>query len=267
MNENDNHDTNKVVEPTPGIFDQLISRQSPTDHYQPTPTEASQNTDNEVANNNLDESTDVKNNTKGMPPEVRRALVSLLRFGVILAPKKAKLFESVCRYQAEIRQHLADMYMNLVLDEKAGIAFVAGVAEEDFDEDDEPVSLITRRTLSLYDTLLLLVLRKHYQEREKSGEHHVVIDIERVESYLTPFLPLTNSTKSDKRKLGAAMKRMVEKRILSAVRGSDDRFEITPIIRYVVNAAFLEEMLAEYVRLAAENGVNLSQGNNHAESS
>ncbi|WP_235428112.1 DUF4194 domain-containing protein [Xenorhabdus khoisanae] len=117
------------------------------------------------------------------------------------------------------------------------------------------LSIISRRTLSLYDTLLLLVLRKHYQDRESSGEQKIIIDIERIESNLTPFLPLTNSTKSDRKKLNGALTKMVTKKILSSIRGSDDRFEITPIIRYVVNAEFLEKMLGDYLNMANEKGI------------
>jgi len=200
-----------------------------------------------------------------MPPEARRALVSLLKNGVILASQKGKLFNSICRYQSAVRSHLTDVYLKLVLDEKTGVAFVAQLDESD-DEDFDAVSLITRRTLSLYDTLLLLVLRKHYQERESSGEQRIIIDIERIEANLSPFLPLTNSMKSDRRKLIAALKKMIEKRILTVVRGSDDRFEVTPIIRYVVNAKFLEQMLEEYQRLAREAGLNMNlQGDNQEE--
>ncbi|HED32788.1 MAG TPA: DUF4194 domain-containing protein [Gammaproteobacteria bacterium] len=201
-----------------------------------------------------------------MPPQARRALVSLLKYGVVLAVQKARLFEVVCQYQSTIRSHLADVYFKLVLDEKTGVAFIAQVDESDDEEDTDTVSLITRRTLSLYDTLLLLVLRKHYQERENSGEQRIIIDIERIEANLTPFLPLTNSMKSDRRKLIAALKKMLEKRILSIIRGSSDRFEITPIIRYVVSAAFLEKMLDEYQRLAGEAGLtmNLQHDNQQA---
>lgn len=208
----------------------------------------------------------IAESSMAMPPAARRALVSLLRQGVVLAGNKAKIFQAICRYETPIRQHLADVYLQLVLDEKNGMAFVASLPEEEVDEDDEPVSLITRRTLSLYDTLLLLVLRKHYQERELAGEQQVMIDIERIESHLTPFLPLTNSSKSDRRKLKASLKRMVERRLLSTVRGSEDRYEITPIIRYVVNAAFLEQMLDEYHTLAAENAINLKQDEHHVHS-
>lgn len=196
-----------------------------------------------------------------MPPEARRALVSLLRQGVILAGQKSNLFETICRYQDDVRNHLADVYLKLILDQRAGVAFVAGLDESDGAEE-EAVSLITRRTLSLYDTLLLLVLRKHYQERETAGEQRIIIDIERIESNLSPFLPLTNSTRSDRKKLSAALQKMSEKHILSAVRGSDDRFEITPIIRYVVNAEFLESMLTEYKQLAIGAGLNTELSDN-----
>lgn len=194
-------------------------------------------------------------NNGSMPPEARRALVSLFRQGVILASQKSNLFDSICRYQDAIRNHLADVYLKLILDQRAGVAFITGLDESD-GENEETVSLITRRTLSLYDTLLLLVLRKHYQERETTGEQKIIIDVEKIEANLSPFLPLTNSSKSDRRQLDAALKKMTERHILSSVRGNDDRFEITPIIRYVVNAEFLESMLLEYQQLAREAGLN-----------
>ena len=198
-----------------------------------------------------------------LSPETRRSLVYLLRQGVIFSSRKANLFQAICRQEAAVRRHLAEVYLKLVLDERTGIAFVETLQKEEDPElddfaDNEIVSLISTRTLSLYDTLLLLVLRKYYQDRETAGEQRIVIDHERVKSYLTPFLPLTNSTKSDRRKLGPALERMVKKKILRKVRGSKDRYEITPIIRYVVNADFLENMLGEYLRIAEENNVDVT---------
>jgi hypothetical protein len=198
-----------------------------------------------------------------MPHEARRVLVSLLRYGVILFSQKAKLFESLCRYQDLVRKHLAAVYLRLVLDEKAGLGFVASIQRVDEDDskdsvEEESVSLISRRTLSLYETLLLLVLRKHYQDRETSGEQRIIIDVERVDSYMSAFLPLSNSTKTDRRKLKAVLEKMMNRKILSLVRGSEDRFEITPIIRYVVSAEFLESMLKEYLKIAAENGISVT---------
>lgn len=201
-----------------------------------------------------------------MPHEARRVLVYLMRQGAIIATQKPKLYDSLCRYQAQVRRHLAEVYLRLVLDEKAGVAFVGRYEQEDAsttkpdtdvstESDDEFVSLISRRTLSLYDTLLLLVLRRHYQERESAGEQKITVDVERLESYLTPFLPLTNHARADRKKLNSAIQKLIGRKLLAAIRGSDDRYEITPIIRYVVDAAFLETMLQDYLRLAHEEQI------------
>ncbi len=205
-----------------------------------------------------------------LPHEARHVLIRLLRHGVILAKHSANHFQNVCRYQQPLRQHLADMYLRLVLDEAAGVAFIASVDEladdndTGTDTDNDTVnlndlpSLLTRRTLSLYDTIVLLVLRKHYQERETAGEQRIIIDIDRMESYLCPFMPLINSYKLARQKLLATLQKLVEKRVLTAVRGSEARFEITPVIRYVVNADFLETMLADYQQLAEKHNIELS---------
>lgn len=202
-----------------------------------------------------------------MPHDARRILVHLMRQGSVMASQKSKLFELLCRHESAIRKHLSEVYLQLVLDQKMGVAFVASAdyqndigdinVESDSEnqddlELDESTTLIPKRTLSLYDTLILLVLRKHYQDRESAGEQKITIDIERLESYLTPFLPITDHASKDRKKLLARVKEMVKRKVLSTIRGAEDRYEITPIIRYVVSASFLESMLAEYTLLAQQ---------------
>ena len=202
-----------------------------------------------------------------MPHDARRVLVHLMRQGSVMASQKNKLFELLCRHESAIRKHLSEVYLQLVLDPKMGVAFVASVdyqndisdislesnsENQDDLELDESTTLIPKRTLSLYDTLILLVLRKHYQDRETSGEQKITIDIERLESYLSPFLPITDHASKDRKKLLARVKEMVKRKVLSTIRGAEDRYEITPIIRYVVSASFLESMLTEYTTLAQQ---------------
>ena len=201
----------------------------------------------------------VSGDNSELPHEARRVLVYLMRQGVVLGAQKPKVFEALCRHEGVIRRHLAEVYLRLVLDEKAGVAFVALIETEGNENpvDDEAVALISKRTLSLYDTLLLLVLRRHYQERESAGEQKITIDLERLESYLTPFLPLTNHARADRKKLNGAIQKLIQRKVLAAARGSEDRYEITPVIRYVVDAAFLESMLDEYLRLAHEANIEV----------
>lgn len=212
-----------------------------------------------------------------MPGDASRVLVHIMRHGVIFHAQKPNLYNSLCQYQSMIQRHLSEVYLTLVLDERQGIAFIArsdsetsGISQDSFDPAstsdpkdllaDELIdsngeythSLISKRTLTLYDTLILLMLRKYYQERETSGEQKIIIDLERLSSLLTPFLPLTDHTSRDLKKLNARLKEFSRRRLLSNIRGTDERYEITPLIRYVVSADFLESMLDEYLRLAQD---------------
>lgn len=202
-----------------------------------------------------------------MSHDARRVLVHLMRQGSVMASQKPKLFELLCRHEIAIRKHLSEVYLRLILDQKTGVAFVASATyqndtgQADIDSDleglddpelNESTTLISKRTLSLYDTLILLVLRKHYQDRESAGEQKITIDVERLESGLTPFLPITDHASKDRKKLLARVKEMVKRKILSTIRGAEDRYEITPVIRYVVSASFLESLLEEYMRLASK---------------
>ena len=191
-----------------------------------------------------------------MPEEARRVLVYLYKQIAILNSQTPHLFTALCRYEQPIRQHLAEVYLQLVLDEKFGVAFIK-MAEVDIDDETElPLSLMSKRQLSLYDTLILLVLRKHYREREDSGEKKIIIDIERLEAYLSPFVPLTDHASKDRKKLLAKVKDLQKRKLLASVAGSEDRFEITPLLRYVVSAEMLDTMLQAYLELA-QNGETL----------
>lgn len=241
---------NETTAQAPALFDQY--RIVGGDGDQEAPCEPIVTTDSESSEQPTPDTA-----VNGMPLEARRALVLLLRQGVVMAETKRIAFEALCRHEALIAVHLGNMFMHMLLDHKTGIAILLQQeASEQDDEADEGSRLINKRTLSLYDTLLLLVLRKYYQERETAGEQKIIIDIDRVEALMTPFLPLTYSTRSDRRALSGSLALMKDKRLISTVRGDDERFEITSVIRYVVNADFLGRLLTEYERLATDAGVN-----------
>ncbi|WP_239372911.1 DUF4194 domain-containing protein [Snodgrassella gandavensis] len=231
------------------FFDQLCAEMIPVDSVnQP---------DNEIINNDteyaqspiLQPDNIAQPESSFLPIEARHALVALLKHGVILAAQKNNIFTSICHYKVQIETHLANIYLKLILDQPYGIAYVAQMNEA-IEENDEIPLLINKRQLTVHDTLILLVLRKYFQEREAIGESKIIISFEHIEELLTPFSSLTNHSTLEKKALNAALSRMKERHILANVRGSEDRYEITPIIRYIVNASFLENMLTEYRKLS-----------------
>jgi hypothetical protein len=188
-----------------------------------------------------------------LPAEARRALVELMRQGVVVAESRRLVFDALCAHRTLIADHLADMYLRVLIDESAGLALLLNAQSGgNDDEEEDAAALISRRTLTVYDTLLLIVLRKNFLDRETAGDIRIRIDVAQIEALLMPFLPLTGSTNSDRKKLNGAVEGMKRRKILNAVRGEDERVEISPVIRYVVNADYLEHLLEEYRRLAEE---------------
>jgi len=241
---------------TPGFFDQLAAtdkRAVPDVFPSANELEAQPSREASELPEETEDNVELTPQKGRFSPELRRALVELMRTGVVLANAKSQVFELLCRYQSQVEDYLADMYLRVLIDQAAGVVLLLQQQDEDdFEGEEDRSALISRRTLSLYDTLLLLVLRKHYQERQVAGEQQVIIDMDRIESQLTPFLPLTNSSRGDRRKLSGAISKLKEKKLLSPVRGEEERWEITPVIRYVVNAEFLERMLGEYESLVGD---------------
>lgn len=188
-----------------------------------------------------------------LPSQARRALVELMRQGVVIAESRRLVFDALCAHRTSIADHLADMYLRMLIDESAGLALLLSAQlGGDEGEEEDAAALISRRTLTVYDTLLLIVLRKHFLDRETAGDVRIRIDMAQIEAMLMPFLPLTGSTNSDRKKLNGAVEGMKRRKILNAVRGEDERVEISPVIRYVVNAEYLEHLLEEYRHLAEE---------------
>ena len=230
---------------------------------------------------NIDTDTNTSQNSQDssdMPHDARRALVYLSQQGVVLASQKPQLFNNIVRHQSRIRRHLSELYCSLIIDEHSGVAFVArsdftadnhehiagledleSESEQQELADEDVSSLIQKRTLTVYDTLLLLTLRKYYQERQILGETEIIIDIEKLESLMSPFLPLTDHGSKDKKKLSNRLDHFTKQhKLLIAKRAtkhdsSQERYEITPMIRYVVNASLLQAMLNEYKALVGED--------------
>jgi hypothetical protein len=224
--------------------------------------------DDELENSTLDSTqtgTDQRLNGRGhLKEEVRPALITLLKQGVILHSRKPKVFELILSNKDAVVDHLADMNLVLTLDERGGMAFIRQVGEEDFDEDEDDsiemsATMISRRALTLYETYVVLILRRHFQEREASGETKIIIDVEKILNDIVPFMPLSNSSNNDRKRLNGTLKALQKKNLIMSVRNNEDRFEISPIIRHVVNAEFLENMISEYQKLA-HSGVTDSPG-------
>lgn len=185
-----------------------------------------------------------------LPSEVRRALVYLMRNGAVFDQDKPHIYKTLTQYEREIRQHLANFCLQVIHDSHQKYLFLADY-EGDAEEEAFP-SLISKRTLSLYDTLILLILRKHYQERDRAGEALIMIDFEKILDELQPFIGLISNENLERKKVSARLEEFAKRRLLQKASGTDERYQITPIICYVVNSHFLTELLSAYEAIAQQ---------------
>jgi len=100
-----------------------------------------------------------------LPVEARCALCQLLSGPSVDAQRHSKLWPALLRSEAAIRSALADLFLELVLDREAGIAFTR---QPDTGELEAPV-LLRSSPLTFIDSVLLLHLRQQLAEADARG--------------------------------------------------------------------------------------------------
>lgn len=200
------------------------------------------------------DATEVTDDKSGrLPSEItllRRAQQCLLGWGVIYHSKHPDLYRALQANRAGVARMLGELGLSMSMDETYGIALLRVPYDEESDEEQGPHPMVRRSTLSLMDTLMALVLRDYYRERQGLQDITIQIDLETIESRMRPFLAIFSKSETlGKKKISGAIDRFRKWHILDKVRGDDSMFEITPVIAIVVNAQWLEPMLEEYREL------------------
>jgi hypothetical protein len=156
------------------------------------------------------------------------------------------LYKTFTKNQDEIREHFANSGLDLVFDEYYGIVFTKNL------EGDELPQLIIPRKISVFNTAVLLVLREYFQDKTNRGESKVYIDIETIAEQVKVLTIAENSEKLYRNAIEKSVKKFVGLKILTTVKGDNERFIITPIVRHVLDAERLDEIKSGLLKLAYE---------------
>ncbi|CAD5107085.1 DUF4194 domain-containing protein [Zestomonas carbonaria] len=124
-------DKDDQIATAPSLFDQFRPAETPaaTEWEQPSEELDTRLPEDNIALADGDEGLDTtelsitgKSETGSMPGDARRAMRYLLNTGVVREEKKRLTFESLCRHEKLIGEHLGNMYLYMLLDQKAGIS-------------------------------------------------------------------------------------------------------------------------------------------------
>jgi hypothetical protein len=167
----------------------------------------------------------------------RRVLVQLLQGPAVDGRRQTKLWPILLRDESVLRSRLHELFLELVIDHDQKVAFTRQVVAESIDA---PI-LLRRATLTFLESALILFLRQRITHAEAQGERAVVAKDEMLE-HLQVYERDKNVDRARfERQMESAVEKAKKLSLLHKIRGSEDRFEVSPTLKLLFPA---EEIIA-----------------------
>jgi hypothetical protein len=205
----------------------------------------------------------------GVPPavpELSRLMVYLLK-GVLYREDDERLWDSLLRLQARVREQAAVLLLDLMLDEAEGYAFLKSRPDPDEAEGAPRLPrLVARRPLSYPVSLMLALLRKRMAEFDASGgDARLVLSRDDIAELMRVFLPDATNEARVIDQVDATIAKVVDlgflRRLKPAAGAAQDKghYEVRRILKAFVDAQWLAEFDArlEGYRTALSGGAGL----------
>ena len=175
------------------------------------------------------------------------AVVALMK-GIVDRESDPVLWQSLVRIQARVRDYVACLGLDLVLDDAEGFAYLRQRPAEQ-GAPDLP-RLVPRRQLGYQLSLMLALLRKKLAEFDAtSGERRLILSRGDIVEMMRLFFHDTANQVRFNDRISADINRIVDMGFLRRLRGADDKFEVRRILKAFVDAQWLgdfDQRLAAY---------------------
>ena len=185
----------------------------------------------------------------------RRALARLLTGPLVQAHRQPEIWSAVVSDEPALRSRLADVFLDLVLDHDAGIAFTRQV---DTSGHVEVPAVLRTETLSHMDTVLLLHLRSELSVAQP-GER-VIVDRTDIAEQVDVYRRVIDSDRTRyTRKFDASWNRLKSHSLLTETE-TEGRAEVSPVLRHLFDADVVAGIRDEYRALITESGDEGDEG-------
>jgi len=182
-------------------------------------------------------------------PELSQLMVHLLK-GVLYREDDERLWATLLRLQARVREQAAVLLLDLVLDEAEGHAFLKSRPEPDESESGPRLPrLVVRRPLSYPVSLMLSLLRKRMAEFDASGgDTRLVLSRDEIAELMRVFLPDGTNEARLIDQVDATVTKVVDlgflRRLKPASGSGQDRghYEVRRILKAFIDAQWLAEL-------------------------
>jgi len=171
-----------------------------------------------------------------------KVLVALLK-GIIYRQNQ-DIWNELLESETDIRNFFYDIYLQLVIDESEGFAYLKQQQNED--EDENWPKIIEKRQLSAHVSLLCLILRRDIIENEKEGTSLQAYKTrQEIIQDLKPFYPFTTDEGKQVQKITQAIQSVEKLGFLRVLEREENTFEIMRVIKAFIPAETIAAKLEE----------------------
>lgn len=173
--------------------------------------------------------------------ESRRVLVALLQGPYIDGRRDPARYGQLLRDRVAIENRLADMFVELVLDDDAQVAFV----RQSEADPDAPKLLRRLRGLNRLDSVLILVLRQHLLTQSSRGQRAVVSEAELASTLAT----YRRADSTDEAGFAKDIRTSIAKlQRAGLLEEQGDSFEVSPVLKLMVTPDTARTFIELYER-------------------
>jgi hypothetical protein len=179
--------------------------------------------------------------------ELSAVIIGLLK-GVTYAESDAAHWQSLLQLQARVRDYVAQLGLELVLDPAEGYAYLRQRAA--VEGEPELPRLMARRQLSFPLSLMLVLLRRKLAEFDAgSSDSRLILSTEEIADLVRVFFADGSNEARQRDRIEQHVHRIVELGFLQKLKGPGELYEVRRILKTFIDAQWLGEFnqrLAEY---------------------
>ncbi len=206
--------------------------------------------------------TAIKTDHLSVVHDLTSVVVPLLK-NVLYRDEDPALWAGLLALQARVRDYVAVLNLDLVLDESEGYAFLKARPEPEDESAPKPPRLVARRPLSFQLSLLLALLRKKLVEFDAGGgDTRLVLSLDAVVELVRVFSHANSNEARLMDQVQAQLNKLVELGFVRKLKSASSRaaapdYEVQRILKAFVDAQWLADFdarLAAYQAHAAQSG-------------
>lgn len=166
-------------------------------------------------------------------------LIALMK-GVLYQEQDVGLWQQLLELQASVRDYVAVLGLELMLDEAEGYAWLrARVAG---DQEAELPRLVGRRQLSYPVSLLIALLRRKLAEFDAGGgDTRLILSRDEIVELMRTFLPPGSTEARLVDQIDSHINKVIELGFARRLRGQEQMVEVRRILKAFVDAQWLSE--------------------------